>query len=229
MLVELFSLPGAGKTTLVKAVAPGDQLRTRHQISAVWGSRSSMQRFAFTTRALLNPANAAPAARLALAAKMDDRETLFRLLRLVAKGDWLRRQDKDLLFDQGLLQDLWSILYRAEYLEPDEALLSDLIAALYRDMKVHFVLVHVDPEIARRRIRERDYGRSRLDGLGDADLEATLSKIAHLPGRIADAATAAGFPLTVVDGQRPVHELAGEVRPLLPAAARRRLAEDAVA
>jgi len=39
MLIELFGIPGAGKSTLVKAAAEQANVRTRHQILDSWNDR----------------------------------------------------------------------------------------------------------------------------------------------------------------------------------------------
>lgn len=215
MLVELFSVPGAGKTTLAKAAASSNPLVGRHDLRDMWRGQSRFRRSASIARALLNRERIGAAARLAIGVPLTDRQSLVRLVRLVAKTDRLRSQSGSLLLDQGFLQDLWSILYSARS-EPDPEQLARLIRALYRSIDARIVFIDVDSETALKRLSGRDYGRSRLDGLPDAEVRSSLSRTARLPHIIVESARRAGLKVETFDGSEPVDLLLERLQRLLP-------------
>ena len=217
MLVELFGLPGAGKTTLADATAEGLELLTRADLGAEWQRRSLLKKTAFVDRMLLDMGSVAPALRLAARAPLASGESLLRLARLSAKAQWLRSQSGLLLFDQGFLQDLWSILYAAGRYEPDIELLTPLLRSLYNGVEARIVFLDVDPETALRRIRGRSYGDSRFDRLPETELRDRLAGAARLPRAIIEAAQAAGLNVEVLDGAAPLTGLVEPLRSILTA------------
>jgi hypothetical protein len=216
MLIEFFSLPGAGKTTLVNAVAAGTDLITRPKLAAAWRRQSLLQRSRHSARALLHAPTLMAAARLAVGVPLSSGESLSRLVRLIAKRHWVRSQAGVMLIDQGFLQELWSILYAAGHFEPDPADLSPLIRSIYAGMQVRVVFIDVDARTASTRISGRDYGNSRLDRLPEADIRGQLARTRRLPRAILDAATAAGLQVEILDGSAPVAELVDRLQPVLP-------------
>src|SRR4051794_12521327 len=91
-LVEFFGAPGAGKSTLATAVARRLQVQTRHQLSASWHRQSALRKASFIARAFAIPRKTIGAARLAFACRVRDRGSLARLIRVIAKSEWLRSQ-----------------------------------------------------------------------------------------------------------------------------------------
>ena len=206
LLVELFGQPGAGKTTLVRAAAAGSGLRGRASLGAAWKQRSSLDKAAFFTRAILSPACLVRAIRLAIGARLFHRDSLSRLARLVIKCHWVRSQTGLLLMEEGHLQDLWSVFYSAGKLEPEPRLLTPLIRCLYRDVEVQIVFLEVDRQSAFDRIRARRHGKSRFDQLAKEELRKQLAASAQLPYKLAEAARLAGLKVERLDASLPVEE-----------------------
>lgn len=206
LLVELFGQPGAGKTTLVRAAAPGSELRGRASLGAAWKQQSSLDKATFFARAILKPACLAHAIRLAISARLFHGDSLSRLARLVIKSHWVRSQTGLLLMEEGHLQDLWSIFYSAGQLDPEPRLLAPLIRCLYRDVEVQLVFLEVDPQSAFDRIRARPHGKSRFDQLAEEELRKQLAASAQLPYKLAEAARLAGLKVERLDASLPAEE-----------------------
>ena len=215
-LVELFALPGAGKTTAVNAVAERALVTTRKGLSAEWANCSVLQRLAHIGRAFGNRRRVATAARFCRCARIASPEGVFRLMRLLAKTDWLRSRPGVVLLDQGFLQDLWSILLSCRSACADPALLSPLISALYDGMDATIVILEVDPGTAAERVRGRTYGNSRFDGLPAGELRPSLHSASELHRQVGEAATLAGLPVRILDGSAPSHAVADQLLSLLP-------------
>ena len=110
-LVELFSVPGAGKSTLVDAVSRERPLMTREAVSASWQKLPRTSKLAHVVGAFLDPRVSWAAIATAFNQRLSTPESLSRLVKLVARSRWLASQGGQVVLDQGLLQDLWSIHY----------------------------------------------------------------------------------------------------------------------
>src|SRR4051794_6893483 len=113
MLVELFGVAGAGKSTLADAVAKATPVLTRYELSKSWQHCSRSQKSAYIARSFSDLPSVARAMQMAGTVPLWKRESLHRLFRLLAKRAWLHSQTRVLLLDQGLLQELWSVLFSA--------------------------------------------------------------------------------------------------------------------
>lgn len=215
MLIELFGQPGSGKSTLVRAVAAGSDLRTTAGLSAAWKQLPARTKGSVFGRAILNGGSLVQASRLALRARLFRGDSLSRLYRLVIKSHWVRAQSGRLLLEEGCLQDLWSVCYSAGRTEPDPQHLAPLIRSLYRGVRARIVFLEVNPQNAFDRIRSRNHGKSRLDGLAEAELRQHLSKTAQLPHRLADAARLAGLSVETIDASLPVETTVRRLRAVL--------------
>lgn len=211
MLVELFGIPGAGKSTLVDAASERARVCTRQDLSASWRRRPLFERSTHLLRSYLQLPRSWRALRFAFHARIANYHSLRRLLRAVAKSDLMRSQGGTVLLDQGLLQELWSILYAQGRIEPDPELLSPLIRSLYSGIDARILFVDVDSATAARRIAGRSHGHSRLDGLADRETRDHLERTAELPRRIIEAARLAGLQVELVDGSAPLDEQADAV------------------
>jgi hypothetical protein len=214
---ELFSLPGGGKSTAVSATADIPRLLTRHQVTAAWQRCSRFQKARTVALALMRLRRIVPAARLAFAASLLERESLTRLVRLLIRAEWLRAQSGHALFDQGLLQGVWSILLASGRTDVDPALLSPLLRSLCAGMEVHILHIDVSPAEAARRIAGRPNGHSRLDGRPAAEIQRVLEGASRLPHSILAAARLAGLQVTRIDGRMRPAALAARIRELVKA------------
>lgn len=203
-MVELFGQPGAGKSTVARAAAVGSEERTRGELGAAWKRQSLIAKGLLLGRTILDGPSVAQATILAKAARLSGFDSLSRLIRLVIKSHWMRRQAGPLLLEEGHLQDLWSILYSARQMEPEARLLAPLINCLYRGLDARIIFLDVGPDDLFDRIRNRSHGRSRLDRLSEAELRQHMTATARLPHRIVDAARLAGLRVETIDGSLPV-------------------------
>ena len=214
-LIELFSVPGAGKSTLVHALSYQSTLQTRESLSAAWEVLPRSSKAVRVAAALLDPRVSATAIATAFSQRLSSRESLVRLAKLVAKSRWLASQRGQFILDQGLLQDLWSIHYASGRFDPDPKALSPLLRRLYRGVDAQILFIDVDQQTAAKRIRSRSRGDSRLDGLPEAQVKASLANGARVPQAILEAARDAALPVTVIDGEAPLDNVLERMRPLL--------------
>ncbi|GEM_PF-2304863 len=167
LVVEFAGLPGAGKTTLAGRVAgllreqgvPADEPLLAFS-GRFWGRR--------TPRALMHLFRRPAAACRALGAIGRSGQRTGRDAACLAHT-WLflhtlmgecRRSGRIALFDQGIIQALWSVALNARH-----DALPTFLAAVRETMCRPDVVVVVDvhPDVAARRLRTRPYGRSRLE------------------------------------------------------------------
>jgi hypothetical protein len=224
-LVELFALPGAGKSTVAEAFAKQAPVTTRKDLTAEWANRSALQRLAHVGRAFGNYRLLKAAVRFGLGARLNTRESLFRLMRLVAKTEWLRSRSGVVLLDQGFLQDLWSIHLSSKAASVDPELLRSLIRLLYERIDATIVVLEVDSETASARVSARTYGESRFDSLPDAQLRSSIAAASGLHGQIVESARIAGLPVRIVDASPPVQVVTDRLLSLFPASQTRTSAE----
>lgn len=214
---ELFSLPGAGKSTAVLATSDLADIVTRHDVTAAWNRCPRAGKARTVALGLSRMRRILPAARFAFAQSLVERESLARLARLLIRAEWLRAQSGRALFDQGFLQQIWSILLASGRSDVDPALLAPLLRSLYAGMEVRILYIHVSPHEAARRIVGRPNGHSRLDGRRAEEIEQILECAGRLPQSMLAAAALAGLAVTEFDGEMPPAELAAQVRQALQA------------
>jgi hypothetical protein len=224
-LVELFALPGAGKSTVVEAFAQQALVTTRKDLSAEWEHCSALQRLAHVGRALGNYRLLTAAVRFAVGARLNTRESQFRLMRLVVKTEWLRSRSGVVLLDQGFLQDIWSIFLSSKSARADPALLSSLIRALYERIDATIVVLDVNPETASARVSARTHGDSRFDSLPEGQLRTAIEAASGLQRQITESARLAGLPVLVIDGSPPAQVVTDRLLALFPATQARKCAE----
>lgn len=215
LVVELFGQPGAGKSTVARAAAENLHAQTRANLGALWKQRHILANLLLVGRALFDASCLAQAAALARKARLWRADSLSRLLRLVIKSHWLRRQSGILLLEEGHLQDLWSIFYSAGRVDVDPHLISPLIACLYRGLDARVVFLDVSADELVDRIQGRSRGRSRLDRLAEEELRSQLAVSAQLPRHIVEAARMAGLNVQRLDAA-PIESTVKLLRDLIP-------------
>lgn len=226
--MELFALSGAGKSTVVEAFAEQALVTTREDLSAEWANSSALQRLAHVGRAFSNYRCLTAAVRFGVGARLNTRESLFRLMRLVAKTEWLRSRSGVVLLDQGFLQDVWSIFLSSKSLSADSALLCSLIRSLYEGIDATIVVLDVEPETASARVSARTYGDSRFDRLPEGQLRRSIEAASGLQRQIMESTRLAGLRVLVVDGSPPVQVVTDRLLALFPAMQTRERAERAL-
>ena len=212
LIIELFGQPGAGKSTLARAVAADLELQTTRQLGAAWKRQSTLAKWLLGGRAILDCRSVVDAIMLASKGRLLRVDSLSRLFRLIIKSHWLRAQTGRFVLEEGHLQELWSIFYSARKAEPDPQLLAPLVSRLYGGLNAQIVFLDVSVGDAFDRIRCRVHGRSRLDRLTELELRQHLAATAQLPYRIADAARAAGLTVERVDASLPIETTVGHLR-----------------
>jgi hypothetical protein len=128
---------------------------------------------------------------------------------------WLRTRSGTLVFDQGGMQNLWSILYAADCSDPDPRVIEPLLHALYDGTDTQIVLLEIDKTVAAKRIADRTYGRSRFDGMNESDIDALLVRATRLVAVLMQAARGAGLPVRTLDGTASVAQLAKNLEALV--------------
>lgn len=210
--VEIFGSPGAGKTTLSRALQHSASVLTRGELSVSWRTLSAVRKGATAAAALRRPGCAMRAGEAVFKASLFRRDSLAGLGRLVVKSHWLPNVVGGKLVEEGPLQDLWSIFYSSGRFEFDPSALSPLIGSLYRDMRPRIAFIELDARTASKRIAERCNGKSRFDGAPERIIVGKLERAAHLPANIAAAARQAGLHVVTLDGSVPVAVLVEQLR-----------------
>jgi hypothetical protein len=213
----MFGVPGVGKTTLTTAVVKDNCPLTRRALTASWNLLSLRRKSVLLLRALFDVRCLGSAARFAFRTRLTSRESLVRLVRLVAKTHWMLSHPRDMLLDESFLQEIWSICISAGRSDPDQVALARLIRCLYAGLPTQIVFVDADEAIVSQRISGRSHGRSRLDRLAAVEVKARLARARRLPHVIIEAATAAGLPVERLDGADPLEANADRLRKLLMA------------
>jgi hypothetical protein len=211
----MFGVPGVGKTTLATAVLRVEHQITRPDLTTAWSRLSLLRQGAYLLGASIDIRCLASAARFALRTRLTSINSLVRLVRLTAKTQWMRSHSSAMLLDQSYLQEIWSICFSAERKDPDHVSLARFIRCLYAGLEARIVFVDADAATASQRISGRNHGYSRLDGVGAADVEARLDRMARLPHAIIGAAEAAGLAVERLDGADPVEVNAARLRALM--------------
>lgn len=216
-VLEFFALAGAGKSTVVEALAKQMLVTTRKDLAVEWANSSNLQRITNVIRAFGNVRLMTAALRFAAGARLNTRDSLFRLIRLVAKAEWLRSRSGVVLLDQGFLQDVWSILLSSKAACPEPALLHSLIRSLYAGIDTTIVVLEVDSETAAARVSGRTYGESRFDSLPEDELRSSIEAASGLHREIAEAAPLAELPVIMIDASPPAQAVTDRLLSLLSA------------
>lgn len=214
-IVCLFGLPGAGKTTLINALEPGSSYQSRLEIADKWHKLSGFRKLGFAMQAFADWPLLRAAVRFVVALRLFKPECIWRLIRTMIMKHWWRSNSGILLFDQGAIQNIWSILYASGHTNPDPALIAQLIKSVFEGVEAQIILIDVDAELSASRIGERSEGSSRFDGLQYANVVGRVATAAGIINAIAAAIPIAGVKLITLDGSKPVAALAEQLDELL--------------
>ena len=201
VLVEFIGLPGSGKSTIAHALA--DLLRDRGEpvSEPTWHNDHASRR----------PMRALRKASLALSASMRDRArarelvdwvrnsrqpTTRETVKLVVNALYLAEATERCaraqgvhIFDQGLLQELWSVLYRARQNENLERRCADQMVMC--GARLNVVIVDAPLGVLQRRLEARTQGASRLERhLRDSGPHAALQRAVFAQRRVEEVADA---------------------------------------
>jgi hypothetical protein len=201
VIIELVSLPGAGKTTICNALTlavatkgsvPLRALRpTAPFLSAFW----QLMKLALGARPL----------------------RLNRLKRAFNAAVLLRHYQPaslSIVLDQGTVQKLWSILADAENYSQRQ--LDVTVRALVPFAPDHLVWIETPLDLALERLAARVGGNSRYDGLTPEKARSLLAQRAGLLKALAERLSTAGnSQLLVLDGEQPARANARTIEALL--------------
>jgi hypothetical protein len=212
--VELFGLPGAGKSTIARHLdLPTDAIR-REDLAAARKALTAGQMARLVLLTLRNWRWLAALAMLALTTPIWHPDSLGRLIRLAVARTWIASQRNFVLLDQGPLQALWSIFYSEGASKPPRKALVEVLRQLYADIGVVLVELEVRPEIAAGRISRREDGNSRLDGLPVGTTQRELQAFSDLPDELLAAARLAGLEVRSLSGEKEINWLGQQVQNL---------------
>lgn len=201
MIIELAGLPGAGKTTLCKALkypAGGKGSVSLLQLRADGAFRRA-------ARSLLCLAASARPLRINRFTRAINAAVL---LRHYQPGTGL------IVLDQGMVQKVWSLLADADAY-PAEAL-DRLLSDLVPFAPDHLVWLETPLDLAVTRMGRRPDGNSRYDDLPEDDARRLLTGRADLLRTIAETyAAKAGLSLFILDGTADVHTNSAELDRLI--------------
>lgn len=211
-VIEFFGLPGSGKSTIAAAVQAELGAADRKMVAAAWKRESFTSRLGYVLSSLVDLPLILAALRLAILARLWSVDSWRRLTRLLLMRRWWIAQSAPMLFDQALLQNVWSLLIASGRTRTDPAIVVPLLRAFYRGMKVLVIVIEVEPAVAAHRIVARVGGNSRFDRLSAADAELQVSRSVELVKAIAEACRRAGLTVQSLDGSATPGDLAGKCR-----------------
>ncbi|MCB1377025.1 MAG: AAA family ATPase [Alphaproteobacteria bacterium] len=186
MIIECAGLPGAGKTTVCNHVA------------VAHGGKGSVPLIAMRFDSAFLSAAWSIAA-LCLGARPFRLERLKRGFNLAVFLRHYRDRRKTILFDQGIVQKIWSILADAENYSGQG--LAEVMAALKPSAPDVVVWLETPLAEAVGRMARRQGGRSRYDELGEDEARDILALRAALLRRIAeDFCAVTGARMVQLDG-----------------------------
>ncbi len=214
-IIELFGFPGAGKTTVIKGLQFSGKMISREEASAAWHDQSYLTRASVLARILRDFAWMHSIVSLVCRTPLTRGESLLRLSRLAATKPWIRSLEGNLLFDQGMLQRLWSIFYTEGVTVPPLSVLTRLLKQYYAEFDVQIVVIEVSPELASQRVYERSIGNSRLDPLPADEVLTKLRNTAGLPGALLTAAREAGLSVITLDGSASPGEVVAKLQAII--------------
>jgi len=216
-MIEMLGVPGSGKSTVGHEVARHLQCINRRDIVTDWRSRSLAIRVWYIGRAFMDFPLVVAAIRFARCARLTPRDSMGRLLRIIAKHHWVRTRRGTLLLHQGYLQDIWSILAFNQVKAVDQACVTAFLTALYRGTDTTFIYLDVSPQTATSRILSRRNGNSRLDGMTPEQISTRLSERICAADLIFSAAVSGGLSAIRIDGHGEINEVADNTMKALQA------------
>lgn len=169
-IIEFVGVPGAGKSTIARALRPLLPPGTLGLQLPPAGFRAS-------------PAFLARASAFLLSLRPFEANDLHRMVRLAeAHRVYLRPLPAPLLLEQGIIQRLWALL--ADRRAYSEAALEALVALLAGAAPDVIVRLRTAPAIAAARIGERPHGNSRYEDMDAATATARLGPADALYDRL---------------------------------------------
>jgi len=208
-VVELCGLPGAGKSTIARAVVASLRVRgvpTTEVMAPLGPAASRAERLrrkaGVVGRGLVAPGGPAIVGNVAFRSdQADGRDRLARPVNLLVVRDAVRRAHRRAgvhVLDQGPVQEWWSAALRG-----DEDRVLEWAAADPNPRADLLVRVDAPIPVLHERLTRREQRQSRLEAVADADLDAALRRGADLLDAVCArlATGAAGAPRVVrVDG-----------------------------
>lgn len=195
LIVEFTGLPGAGKTTITNAVIseltkegydcfPSSTLdNSKTDERRILGQLFAKLRLLFYLTFCLVKHNHVTlnALRYAFRVTPFNLAGFRRVLMLVTRLELISSVTGDdydfLVFDEGLIQNIWSIVITGN--PPSKKYLIRLLRNLLEEITLAIILVDVDIDIAVKRIEERSTSHSRFDRMSPNKAEKLLLKNAQ--------------------------------------------------
>lgn len=206
VVIELCGLPGAGKSTLCRAV--GDELAGRgvevEQRGLPGGRAGRRRRLLAKTSGLLatlarRPSGLARVGRVAWSSGLRGRELVARTVNVVVFGGRAQaRPGTVVLFDQAVVQELVAVGVTA-----DAATFARRLSAADWPVADVLVVVEVDVETAVGRLTGRRTGESRLEHLRVEQRRAALDQARATLDRVVGEARARGAQVWRVSTEDP--------------------------
>jgi hypothetical protein len=205
VVIELAGLPGAGKSSLAKAVSIPHAGRAdlswleARLAGPMWPVAMATLRLLFSIRPL-------KLRHVVRAAK------LIATLRFYGPS-----RHRFVILDQGIVQKLWSLVietgtYSDEYLE-------EVVTALVPFTADHLIWISVQPDVAAQRIVNRKGGKSRFDGGQLSNVVARLEGLRSTYDKIiSQFEKHAHLPVLRLNGQQPLSENAEKITHLIETA-----------
>lgn len=219
-VVEMFGLPGSGKTTVADLVcrqvqADGWRCLRRPDLRRQFATRSPLRKLATLMSADPGARGLFPAAfRYARTGDAANARALIFAARLVLRRRYLRLAARTpsmdmILLDQWMLQCVWGAAARRT--PSDAANPRPVIERTNRGMSIRYVCLDIEPEEACARIRKRPTMGSRFDRMTDGlrldRLRAGSETVEHMVG----ALQALDLAILRVDGMREPELCAAEI------------------
>lgn len=216
VFVEFFGLPGAGKSTLSQELT--DRLQDRigfefaSSASVLWDDRWKWIRRLNKARLVLqnsldgkHGALVRSALRVKQSSQTNRLHAFFPLATYFSIRSQFKAKQQSAIFDQGLLQSAFSLIYSAVDDKEAKAAIAKLIDWTVESSQLH-IIVETAPEICRSRLEQRIDNHSRLGSEDTENWDNSIRNFAHIKEQLYKAYSDRGLSPRVfqVNGTDPI-------------------------
>jgi hypothetical protein len=210
-LVEFFGPSGCGKSTVARELAKGipDPCISREDLLRPGGKAAGYSMY--LRLPVIYPVISFWLLRLAYSTAPNNWSEMARfcnafLLHKYWLDRALARQEANVIYDQGLLQAIWTILFDAKPRDCHLHMVRKLCRMSYQNRKVKIVWFRCCARVAAERLFLRKRGRSRLDGLGLEDISESIQRNQWIFGIIEEGLRAEKIPWLEIDADGALEE-----------------------
>ena len=208
---ECLGLPGAGKTTLCNELYGRNKIKSISDVFASGKKENILNKIILSIKSIFTDFPIyIYALRISFKYKLwNNYESLSYIFKIPVQKLRAKKatSNEKYLFEQFLLQNIWSAFVLADVRRVNPADLSPLINAIYNKMNVEILFFDITAQEACERIRNRTEGTSRFDDLNKEELIKKLERFLSLINDIKKASLYAGLNIIEIDASQNIDEI----------------------